>query len=76
MRRKVNDELSDRQGMWCVCKRLATGFHESACRKFKNKVTNETIKRLKHLLPKKPLPAKGTAFSGFGMPDDGQNYSV
>lgn len=25
--------------------------------------------------PKKFLP-KGTAFSGFGTPDDGQNYSV
>jgi len=47
---KVADELSDRQGFKCICGRLATGFHEMNCRRFNNKVTSETVKRLKHLL--------------------------
>lgn len=51
MRRKVDNELSDRQAMFCVCGRLATGFHESSCRRFNNKVNSETIKRLAHLIP-------------------------
>ena len=52
MRREVEDELSARQSMFCVCGRLATGLHESGCRRFSNKVTSETVKRLKHLIPK------------------------
>lgn len=52
-RRKVDDELSEKQGMWCVCGRLATGLHERHCKRFNNKVNSETIKRLKHLLPAK-----------------------
>lgn len=51
-RQKVDIELSDRQAMFCVCGRLATGFHERSCRRFNNKVNSETIKRLSHLLPK------------------------
>lgn len=46
----VENELSDRQAMFCVCGRLATGFHEMNCRRFMNKVTAETVKRLKHLV--------------------------
>ena len=49
-RRQVLDELSDRQSMFCVCGRLATGLHENNCRKFNDKVTRETVNRLKHLL--------------------------
>jgi hypothetical protein len=49
-RREVEDEISDKQSMFCVCRRLATGFHESGCRQFQNKVNSETVKKLKHLL--------------------------
>lgn len=49
-RRKVDDELSEQQGMWCVCGRLATGLHERNCSRFRNKVNSETVKLLKHLL--------------------------
>lgn len=51
-RQAVSFELSDRQTMFCVCGRLATGLHESSCRRFNNKVNSETVKRLKHLIPK------------------------
>lgn len=49
-RRVVFDELSDKQSMFCVCRRLATGFHETGCIQFQKKVTNETVKRLTNLL--------------------------
>ena len=49
-RQQVEDELSDAQGMWCCCGRLATGLHERNCTRFQNKVTSATIQRLKHLL--------------------------
>lgn len=49
----VLDELSAKQSMFCICRRLATGLHEMNCRQFHNKVTSETVKRLKHLCPKK-----------------------
>lgn len=49
-RRKVERQLSDEQVMYCVCGRLATGFHENNCRKFKNKVNVETVKQLSYLL--------------------------
>jgi hypothetical protein len=49
-RQKVDIELSDRQAMFCVCGRLATGFHERGCRRFNSKVNSETVKRLSHLL--------------------------
>lgn len=51
-RRKVFDELSAKQSMFCICRRLATGFHESSCRQFGKKVNSETAKQLAHLLPK------------------------
>lgn len=50
-RQIVFDELSDQQTMFCCCGRLATGLHERNCTKFNNKVDEETIKRLSHLLP-------------------------
>ena len=50
-RAKVEQELSDAHIIFCECGNLATGSHESSCRKFKNKIINETIKRLSHLLP-------------------------
>lgn len=52
-RQEVDNEMSDRQSMFCVCGKLATGLHESHCTKFRNKVTNETVKKLSHLLPVK-----------------------
>jgi len=50
-RSKVRDEFSDRQTMFCLCGRLATGLHENSCRKLNGKITTETVKRLTHLLP-------------------------
>ena len=52
MRQIVADEISDSQTMTCVCGRLATGLHESGCMRLKNKITNETVKRLAHLIVK------------------------
>lgn len=49
-RREVFNQMSDAQSLFCVCKRLATGLHENSCKRFQDKVTTETIKRLKHLL--------------------------
>lgn len=50
-RSKVFEELSDKQQFVCICGRLPSGLHESSCTKFNNKVTSETVKRLKRLLP-------------------------
>lgn len=50
--REEEDKLSDQQPMFCLCGRLATGLHERYCARFKNKVRDNTIGRLKHLLPK------------------------
>lgn len=49
-RQIVANEMSDSQSMFCVCGRLATGLHEMNCRKFQNKITSETVKRLNNLL--------------------------
>ena len=49
-RREVEYELSEKNGMSCVCGRLATGLHEMNCKRFQNKVTSETVKKLKHLI--------------------------
>ncbi len=49
-RREVEDELSERQSMFCICGRIATGLHEMNCKRFRNKITSETVKRLKHLI--------------------------
>jgi hypothetical protein len=49
-RREVADEESDKQSMFCVCGKLATGLHEMNCKKLSNKITDITIKRLEHLI--------------------------
>lgn len=54
-RQVVELEVSDRQAIFCVCGRLATGLHEMNCGRFRNRVTAETVKRLKHLLPAKAV---------------------
>lgn len=51
-RTKVFEELSDKQQFMCICGRLPSSLHERSCTKFNNKVTSETVKRLKHLIPK------------------------
>lgn len=50
-RRVVADEISDKQYRFCICGRLATGFHESSCGKLRTKINAETLKKLEHLLP-------------------------
>lgn len=45
----VSRDISDTQNMWCICGKLATGLHESSCRKFAKKVNEETVRRLTHL---------------------------
>lgn len=52
MYNKVFDELSEKQTVFCVCGKLATGLHESCCRKFINEVNKETVKRLNNLIIK------------------------
>lgn len=49
-RQEVEIRLSGNQSMFCVCGRLATGLHESYCRKFQREVDKETVRQLKHLL--------------------------
>ena len=49
----VEDELSSKQQMFCLCGRLSTGLHELNCRKFRNKIITETVKRLNHLIGSK-----------------------
>lgn len=49
-KRKVEDELSSRQSMFCICGRLATGLHEMNCKRFRSKIITETVNRLKPLL--------------------------
>lgn len=46
-RQKVEDEISDRQTMFCICGRLATGLHESSCQKLRREVDRQTLVRLK-----------------------------
>jgi len=55
IRQDVENELSNQQEMFCICGRLATGLHEQNCRKFNNKITSETVKRLKHLFTKRNI---------------------
>lgn len=51
-RQEVENDLSSRQSILCLCGRLATGFHEKGCRKFIGKVNSETVKKLNHLIVK------------------------
>lgn len=48
----VSNEESEKNTMFCVCGKLATGLHESHCRKLSKRVTDITLKRLAHLIPK------------------------
>lgn len=43
-------ELSNKQTMFCICGKLATGLHEDHCSKFKKKVEKETVKKLQQIL--------------------------
>lgn len=52
-RQHVFYELSDKQPMFCVCGKLATGFHELRCAKFNRTVDIETINRMRERLPEK-----------------------
>lgn len=56
---QVERELSDAHDLFCECGHLATGAHESGCRKLRNKIMSETIKRLSHLLPKENVRLDG-----------------
>jgi len=49
-RSKISDELSAMQSTFCVCGKLATGLHETSCRKFNKKINTETVKKLEHLI--------------------------
>ena len=49
----IENEISDSQSVYCLCGRLATGLHESHCKKFRNKIINESVKRLKYLFNSK-----------------------
>jgi len=49
-RRITEDELSQRQSTFCICGKLATGFHERGCTKFNLFVEKETMKKLGHLV--------------------------
>nr|DAT90465.1 MAG TPA: hypothetical protein [Caudoviricetes sp.] len=49
-RAEVFDLLSRSQPLFCICGKLATGLHETHCRRFNTRVDSETIKRLEHLL--------------------------
>lgn len=39
--KQIENELSDKQTMFCICGKLATGLHESRCKKFNNKIMAE-----------------------------------
>lgn len=49
-RQQVFNELSDKQGMFCMCGKLATGMHEQNCSRFNKQVDKTTLSRLKHLI--------------------------
>ena len=49
-RRDVEEYLSNKQSMLCLCGRLATGLHERHCGKLQNKIISETVKKLEHLI--------------------------
>jgi len=49
-RREVWDQVSSQYPRFCICGKLCTGLHENNCRRFQNRITSETVKRLSHLL--------------------------
>ena len=46
---EIENEMSNKQGTFCLCGHIATGLHEMSCKKFRNKVISETVKKLKYL---------------------------
>lgn len=46
IRQEVEETISNSQSLFCLCGSLATGFHESTCRKFRSKVDSETYKKI------------------------------
>lgn len=52
-RQKIADEESDKQSMFCVCGKLATGLHEMYCQKLSKRITDLTLKKLSHLTTNK-----------------------
>ena len=59
MHKRVEEEISSHQPMFCVCGKLATGFHEMNCKRFRNIVESETTKRLWDLTKTELLILKG-----------------
>jgi hypothetical protein len=53
VKQETENELSEKQGTWCVCGRLATGLHERNCTKLRNKVISETVKKMECLFVEK-----------------------
>jgi hypothetical protein len=49
-----NNILSEKQSMFCVCGKLATGLHERSCKKFNDAVNNSTLQDLNYLLTTAP----------------------
>ena len=49
-RKEVDEEVSSKYSMFCVCGKLCTGLHEMHCRRFQTEVNNTTLKRLEHLI--------------------------
>lgn len=54
-RQEADQEVSDEHSMFCVCKALCTGLHESYCQRFRNKVDLRTVQKLKHLWEEKKV---------------------
>ena len=48
----ADSEVSSEHPFKCVCGRLCTGLHERTCSRFRTKVNNRAVKKLKHLIPK------------------------
>lgn len=52
-RDKVAKEFSENQPTFCICGKLASGLHESNCRRLSNAITKETVKRMFKIVRKK-----------------------
>lgn len=46
----IANEISKNQPMFCICGKLATGLHETNCKKLHKKLDSEIVKRLSNLL--------------------------
>lgn len=49
-RRETETELSDKCIYMCICGRLATGLHETHCKRFRDEVNKITLNKLTHLI--------------------------